>query len=174
MMQDVMSVVLAVVLALVLRFFVLSFTLVKGRSMLPTLENRDFLFVWRLSCRLRGPKRQDVVICHYPGRYWKGLKLVPINFVKRVVGLPGDTVEISEGRLLINGRPLHEPYLDPKRTRFFRDRAPVILGQDEYFLLGDNRDNSNDSRAVGPIRKSAIMGRAVCILWPFRRLGRIR
>lgn len=174
MMQDMMSVGLAIMAALMLRFFVLSFTRVKGRSMLPTLENKDVLFVWRLSCRLRGPKRQDVVICHYPNRYWKGHKWAPICFVKRVVGLPGDTVEAAEGQLLINGRPLYEPYLDPKRTRFFRNRAPVTLGKDEYFVLGDNRDSSNDSRAVGPIRKNAIIGQARCILWPPTRIRKIR
>lgn len=174
MMQWLFEVLGAAALALVLRFFVLSFAWVKGRSMLPTLEDRDLVFVWRLPYCFGRPQRQDVVICHYPGRYWKNRKPLPTSFVKRVIGLPGDTVAFADGQVLVNGRPLHEPYLDPQRTRFFRDRAPMTLGRDEYFVLGDNRDNSNDSRRVGPIKRRAIRGRVVCVLFPFRRIRRVR
>lgn len=153
---------------LILRLFVISFARVKGRSMMPTLQDRDFALVWRLSCFLYGPKRADVVICHYPGRKMKHLPFLPQAFVKRVIGLPGDTIEWAEGVLLVNGAPLREPYLDPARCRFARTRPPLTLGKDEYYVLGDNRDSSNDSRSVGPLRRRAIRGQVLCLL--FRRI----
>ena len=159
--------------ALFLRLFVLSLAHIKGRSMLPTLHDRDFALVWRLGYLLRMPRRGDVVICHYPGRKMKRLPLLPQAFVKRVIGLPGDTLEWVEGELLLNGEVLPEPYLDPARCRFLRSRLPVTLGPDEYFVLGDNRDSSNDSRSVGPLHRRAIRGRVVCVLFPCKRIGRV-
>ena len=155
-------------LALVLRLYVVNLARIKGRSMLPTLHDRDFALVWRLPYRLRAPSRGEVVICHYPGRKMKRLPFLPQAFVKRVIALPGDTVEWQEGVLLLNGEPLKEPYLDPARCRFNRTRPPLTLGKDEYYVLGDNRDSSNDSRSVGPLRRRAIRGRVLCML--FRRI----
>ena len=152
---------------LVLRLFVVSLARIRGRSMLPTLHDRDLALVWRLPYLLRRPRRGEVVICHYPGRKMKHLPF-PQAFVKRVIGLPGDTVEWQEGVLLLNGEPLREPYLDPARCRSRRTRPPRTLGPDEYYVLGDNRDSSNDSRSVGPLRHRAIRGRVVFLLW--RRL----
>lgn len=158
----------ALAAALTLRLFVISLARIKGRSMLPTLHDRDFVLVWRLPYLFRRPKRGEVVICHYPGRKMKHLPFVPQAFVKRVIGLPGDTLEWAEGTLLLNGQPLRESYLDPARCRFPRTKPPLTLGPGEYYVLGDNRDNSNDSRSTGPIRRSAIRGRVVCLL--FRRI----
>jgi signal peptidase I len=151
--------------ALFLRLFVVSLARIKGRSMLPTLHDRDFALVWRLSYLLHKPRRGDVVICHYPGRKMKRLPFLPQSFVKRVIGLPGDTVEWLDGVLLLNGQPLREPYLDPARCRFQRTRPCLTLGPDEYYVLGDNRDSSNDSRSVGPLRRRAIRGRVVCLVY---------
>lgn len=159
---------------LMLRLFVVNVARIQGGSMLPTLHNRDFALVWRLPYLFREPRRGDVVICHYPGRMMKRLPFLPQAFVKRVIGLPGDTLEWIEGELLLNGTPLAEPYLDPARCRFPRTRPPVTLGPDEYFVLGDNRDSSNDSRRVGPLSRRAIRGRVVCILFPLKRIRRIR
>lgn len=158
----------AILTAMILRLFVISFARIHGRSMLPTLHDRDIALVWRLPYCFRPPRRGEIVICHYPGRKMKRLPLLPQAFVKRVIGLPGDTVEWAEGELLLNGTPLAEPYLDPARCRFPRTRPPRILGRDEYYVLGDNRDSSNDSRSVGPLRRRAIRGRVVCLL--YRRL----
>lgn len=155
-------------IALILRLWVVNFARIKGRSMLSTLHDREIALVWRLPLRFRSPRRQEVVICHYPGRRMKRCKYLPQSFVKRVIGLPGDTLEVIEGVVHINGHPLHEPYLDPERCRFMRSRPPRILGEDEYFVMGDNRDSSNDSRSVGPIRRRDIRGRVVFILWPLR------
>jgi len=159
---------------LMLRLFVVNVARIQGGSMLPTLHNRDFALVWRLPYLFREPRRGDVVICHYPGRKMKRLPFLPQAFVKRVIGLPGDTLEWIEGELLLNGTPLAEPYLDPARCRFPRTRPPVTLGPDEYFVLGDNRDSSNDSRRVGPLSRRAIRGRVVSILFPLKRIRRIR
>lgn len=164
----------ALAAALVLRLCVLNFARIRGSSMLPTLHDRDFALVWRLPYLFRRPRRGEVVICHYPGRRMKRIPFLPQAFVKRVIGLPGDTVEWAEGVLLVNGVPLSEPYLDPDRCRFLRTRPPRTLGPDEYYVLGDNRDRSNDSRSVGPIRRSAIRGRVVCVLLPLKRAGKVR
>ena len=160
--------------AIVLRLWVLNIAHIKGSSMLPTLQNKEFALVWRLPCRFRSPRRQEVVICHYPGRRMKRCKYIPQAFVKRVIGLPGDTLSFSEGQVLVNGRPLYEPYLDPARCRYLRDRAPIQLGRDEYFVMGDNRDRSHDSRSIGPIRRRDIRGRVICTLWPLRYIRRVR
>ena len=164
-MSWVFELLAAFAAALFLRLFVVSLARIKGRSMLPTLHDRDFALVWRLGYLLRMPQRGDVVICHYPGRKMKRIPFLPQSFVKRVIGLPGDTVEWLEGELLLNGQPLREPYLDPARCRFKRTRPPRTLGPDEYYVLGDNRDSSNDSRSVGPIRRRAIRGRVVWLIY---------
>ena len=164
-MSWVFELLAAFAAALFLRLFVVSLARIKGRSMLPTLHDRDFALVWRLGYLLRMPRRGDVVICHYPGRKMKRIPFLPQSFVKRVIGLPGDTVEWLDGELLLNGAPLREPYLDPARCRFKRTRPPRTLGPDEYYVLGDNRDSSNDSRSVGPTRRRAIRGRVVCLTY---------
>ncbi len=169
-MSDALFFLGALALAAALRVFVLSLARIKGSSMLPTLKNGNRVFVWRLPYLFGRPRRFDVVICHYPGRRVKKLPFLHQAFVKRVVGLPGETLEVIEGVLHVDGQPLTEPFLDPGHTRFFRNRPPVTLGPDEYYVLGDNRDASNDSRRVGPLRRRAILGRVTCALWPPRRI----
>ncbi len=165
---------ISLALALTLRLFVLNIACIRGRSMMPTLHNGDWVLVWRLPCCFRTPARQDVVICHYPGRRHPRLRWIPQSFVKRVIGLPGDTLETIEGQVHVNDEHLGEPYLDPARCRFQGNRPPRTLAEDEYFVMGDNRDSSNDSRRVGPLRRRAVKGKAVCVLWPPRRWGRVR
>lgn len=172
-MSDLLFFLLMLAAVLAVRCFLLSFARVKGRSMLPTLRDREWLLVWRLPYIWGQPRRFDVVICHYPGRRVKRLPFLPQCFVKRVVGLPGETVEVIEGVLHIDGQPVEEHFLDPHRTRFFRNRPSVTLGPDEYFVMGDNRDNSNDSRRVGPLKRRAIIGRVACVLWPLKSIRRL-
>ena len=169
-MSDLLFFLIAAAVAVLLRVFVLSVARIRGNSMLPTLTNGCWAFVWRLTYRFRQPRCGDVVICHYPGRRVKRLPFLRQAFVKRVVGLPGDTLEVVEGTLRRNGQPVEEAYLDPARMRYFRNRPPITLGPDEYYVLGDNRDASNDSRRVGPLRRRDIVGRVVCTLWPPRRV----
>ena len=173
-MSWLIELLIGLCIAIPLRLWVVNLARIRGNSMLPTLRNRDIALVWRLPCRLHGPRRQDVVICHYPRRRMKWCRWIPQAFVKRVIALPGDTLEFIEGRVYINGEPLDEPYLDEARCRFLRERPARTLGPDEYFVMGDNRDRSNDSRSVGPIRRRAIRGRVVTVLFPFRRIGKVR
>ncbi|MBQ3157781.1 MAG: signal peptidase I [Clostridia bacterium] len=164
----------ALALALFLRLFVVNLARIKGTSMLPTLHSGEWTLVWRLPLLFRPPHRGDVVICHYPGRRMKHCRLLPQAFVKRVIGLPGDTVEWIEGVVHINGEALAEKYLDPARCRIARTRPPRVLGADEYYVLGDHRDRSNDSRSIGPIRRRDLRGHVVCVMWPIRAWRRVR
>ena len=160
-------------LILLARFFLIQLVIVKGRSMLPTLENRQVLLVSLLDYHIRAPRRHEIVICHYPGRRMKHIPLLQENFVKRVVGLPGETIEIVEGVVHIDGTPLEEPYLDEARRMYRGSRPPVTLGEDEYFVMGDNRPASNDSRRVGPLPQKMIVGHVRRVLLPLSKARRV-
>lgn len=154
--------VTGVLLALLLRCFVCMLVRVKGRSMQDTLHDGDFMLALRygLFGRIR---RFDVVICRYPGR--KG------HFVKRVVGLPGERISMEEGALYVDGAEVTEDFPLRRSLRGFDERT---LGPDEYFVMGDNRPCSSDSRRVGPIHRRAILARVCCVFLPLRRRQRIR
>ena len=169
-MNDIIALGLAAAAALLLRRYALCLTRIQGRSMTPTLKNGQWAFVTRFDYLFGRPKRGDVVICFFPGRMMKRFPFLRQMMVKRVVGLPGETISFDEGTVVIDGLPLREPYLDPQYARRRTTRGPVALGGDEYFVLGDNRDGSHDSRAVGPLDRRMIVGRVRFVL-PFRRLG---
>ena len=149
----------SIVIALLLRRFVCAFVLVKGRSMLNTLQNHELMLVLRYGL-FGKPRRYDIVICRYPNR--KQL------FVKRVIGLPGETIAMTDGQVLINGEILEERF--PKRTTP-RSFDEIQLGENEYFVMGDNRPCSVDSRSirVGPIQEKMLLGRAKCVIFPFQK-----
>jgi len=174
MMGLAIEVLIAVAAALLLRRYVICFSLIRGRSMLPTLRDKEVVLVWRGAYRRKAPRRGDVVICYFPGRKIKKLPWMRQPMVKRVVGLPGEHVEIIEGQTFINGRELREDYLDPRYTRFRHMKKDVQLEENQFFVMGDNRDNSNDSRRVGSLDRKAITGRVVCVLWPPKGWKKIR
>ena len=167
MLESILYLLIAILCGLLIRTFLFEFAFVKGNSMKPTLLSGEALFVSTLAYRTGDPERHDIVICHYPGRMMRQIPFIPQQFVKRVIGLPGETVELIEGVVYINGEPLDEPYLDPKRNKFKRSRDPITLGEDEYYVMGDNRDNSNDSRRIGPLKRTMIIGRVEAVILPF-------
>lgn len=171
-MSDALLFFVCLAAALCIRQFIACVAVVKGRSMLSTLHPRDVMLAVRPPLLYRHIRRGNIVLCSYPGRYWRNLRFVPQTFVKRVVGLPGETIEIADGVVLIDGNPLSEPYLDPAHCRFRRSMPPRTLGADEYFVMGDNRDNSNDSRSVGALRRSAIRACVVRVLFRLPSLKR--
>ena len=157
-LELIKTVAIAVVLAGLLRFFVIFPVRVDGPSMQPTLHTENVLLVEKLSLYFDHIDRFDVVIVTYPDR--DGL------YVKRVIGLPGETVSVQNGYVYIDGEKLEDPY-NP-RGEMVRDMEPVTVPEDAVFVMGDNRNNSLDSTstAVGPIPKKNLQGVAVVCIWP--------
>lgn len=153
----------ALVLALSIRTFVAEARYVNSESMVPTLEVNDRVFVDKLFYKMDGLQRQDVVIfAPPPEAHTKD------DYIKRIVGLPGDEVEIKDGVLLINGEEIDEAYLAGTMDGSF---GPVVVPENQLFVLGDNRNNSNDSRAWGFVPVENVKGRAIVRFYPFHRFG---
>ena len=143
---------------------------VSGRSMEPALRDGDHLLVSRVAYRLAEPRRGDLVFV----RSWRGAAGRP-ECIKRIVGLPHEWIAVRAGRVSLNGRPLHEPYArlaSPSLPDLSRE-AVLLLRSDEYFLLGDNRAWSTDSRTLGPVQRREIAGRAWYRYAPPSRRGRL-
>ena len=171
----------AAVVAFLMQAYVAQPIRIDGTSMEATLHNGEYVLVSKLFRWLGGDlRRGDVVICRYPGRieqeFYLGAALSLTQhtiFVKRLVALPGDTVEIRDGALYINGEKTDDPAYMASTPR---DYALRTLGENEYFVIGDNRFTSRDSRAddVGPIGKEALMGKVKCVLWPLKNIRGIK
>lgn len=144
-------------------------TEVEGQSMEPMLQNGDNLITDKITYRFRDPERFEIVV--FPFKYEEST-----YFIKRVIGLPGETVWIDEdGTIYINGEVLEENYGKEviRPDRIGRACVPITLGEDEYFVMGDNRNDSSDSRTemVGNVKKSDILGRAFMRIWPLSKFG---
>ena len=145
-------------------------TQVSGSSMEPKLSNEDNLIVDKITYRFHEPERFDIIV--FPFRYDK-----QTFYIKRIIGLPGETVYIDEeGIIYIDDEPLIENYGKETIEDPGRAYVPITLGEDEYFVMGDNRNNSSDSRdpAVGNIKRDSIIGRAWLRMWPLDKFGLIR
>lgn len=156
-----------VVLVYVIITFVGQRTVVDGRSMNPNLNDGDNLIVEKLSYRFRDPQRFDIIVFPPQGAPNE-------HYIKRIIGLPGETVQIDyEGNIYINGEILEEDYGLETIQNPGRAAEPITLGEDEYFVLGDNRNNSTDSRTekVGNVKRSTITGRAWVRIWPLSDFG---
>ena len=172
-MSWVWTILAALVIAFALRMFVVELIRVDGTSMTNTLQNGEIVVVSKLAYLTGEPQRNDIVICRYPNRVDSTINLgaaMAIDFhtlfVKRLVALPGDTVQIYNGKLYVNGEVVPDPEFMGSVPR---DYGPRRLGADEYFVMGDNRYSSHDSRAddVGPISRGAIMGKVDSVLFPW-------
>lgn len=170
---------LAVLIAVGIRFFLMTPIVVNGASMMPTLEDGDKLIINKIGPKLSDYDRFDIIVFKSPDGP---------NYVKRVIGVPGDRIEYIEDELFINGEKFEEPYLDDYKAALIDSgtltedfRMEEYLGEttvpeDSYFVLGDNRRVSNDSRypAVGFIPKDVILGRAELVFWPFDNFGTLK
>jgi signal peptidase I len=139
---------------------------VEGTSMLPRLEDSDRLFINKFVYRFTAIERGDVVVFRYPRDPDK-------SYIKRVIALPGDSLQIDHGTVWLNGKPLREKYV-PEEYRDSRSMAEITVPEDSYFMMGDHRSISSDSREFGPVERSLIYGKAVFVYWPARDAGVVR
>ena len=139
---------------------------VEGTSMLPRLEDRDRLFINKFVYHIAAIERGDVVVFRYPRDPEK-------SYIKRVIALPGDQIRIDHGTVWLNGKPLREDYV-PLRYRDSRSMTEMIVPEDSYFMMGDHRSISSDSREFGPVVRDLIYGKAVFVYWPTKDAGVVR
>ncbi len=134
--------------------------------MLPVLEDQDRLFINKIAYRVGEVHAGDVVVFQYPRDHAK-------SYIKRVIALPGDRIRIDQGQVVVNGKLLMEPYL---QGRFVDDRSQseMVLPPGEYFVMGDHRSISSDSRDFGPVDRGLIYGKAVFVYWPMEQVGVVR
>jgi len=162
-------VLLALVIVVPIRYFLFQPFLVRGQSMEPSFHNNDYLIIDQISYRLREPKRGEVIVFQYP-------RNTSQRFIKRLIGLPGEALEIEDGRIKIskNGeiQILDESDYLPSFTKTPGD-LEVILTENEYFVLGDNRRLSSDSRSWGSLSREYIVGRVLLRAWPITALALI-
>ena len=155
----IISIAIAVAIAVLVRTFIFEPIQVDGESMSPTLHSHQSLGVEKLSRYFGLPERGEIVIVHYPKS--------DDAYVKRVIGLPGETVEIKDSTVYVNGSPLDESYTSQDS---YHDMDPVTVPADSIYVMGDNRANSQDSRYVGSIKENLIIGRALFIIWPLNEI----
>jgi signal peptidase I len=139
---------------------------VEGTSMLPGLEDQERIFVNKFVYRWEPISRGDIVVFRYPRDLSK-------SYIKRVVAVAGDRVVIDNGKVYVNGYPLDEPYV-PRQFHDTRSYSEIVVPEGSYFVLGDHRSMSSDSRDFGPVGRQYITGKAVFIYWPVEKLGLLR
>ena len=139
---------------------------VEGTSMLPRLEDQDRLFINKMAYRVGEIHRGDVVVFLYPRDHQK-------SYIKRVIALPGDDLRIDHGRVYVNGRQITENYV-PLRYEDTRSESERVIPPHDYFVMGDHRSISSDSRDFGPVDRSLIYGKAAFVYWPVEQMGVVR
>lgn len=170
LLQEILSFLIYVAVVVGATFLIITFvgqrTYVSGSSMENTLSDGDNLIVDKISYRISDPRRYDIIV--FPFRYEERT-----YYIKRIIGLPGETVQIEDGTIYIDGEELKESYGREIMKNAGLAAEPVILGDDEYFVLGDNRNDSSDSRDpnVGVIHRDEIIGRAWLRIWPLDEFG---
>ncbi|MEK9167524.1 MAG: signal peptidase I, partial [Patescibacteria group bacterium] len=149
--------------AIIIRGFVAQPFIVEGSSMEPDFHNGEYLLIEKLGYHLHKPARGDVIVFENPNN-------TDVNYIKRIVGLPGETVRIFENQVYVNGKKLNENYLSPDEKTIVSQSPEtpyeVALNSEQYFVMGDNRQHSSDSREWGPLGKNFIIGKSALVLYP--------
>lgn len=164
---SVKSLAVIAVLVVILRLFVIQPFIVDGSSMEPNFHNREYILVDKVSYNFSTPQRGQVIVFHPPENPGE-------NYIKRVIGIPGDTIEITGGHVFVNNIELTEPYLSKANqgeTEQYNTNGPVKLAADQYFVLGDNRLHSSDSREWGVLPRQNIIGKTWIVLFPLNDLS---
>ena len=171
--REIISLLIYIAVVMGITFLIIHFvgqrTYVSGSSMESTLSDGDNLIVDKLTYHFSDPKRYDIIV--FPYQYEDNT-----YFIKRIIGLPGETVQIVDGTIYIDGEVLNESYGREVMQNSGMAADPITLGEDEYFVLGDNRNDSTDSRdpSVGKIKRNQIIGRAWVRIWPLSKIGILR
>ena len=162
-------IIISLIIIIPIRYFLIQPFYVKGASMEPNFHDHEYLIVDEISYRFNKPRRGDIVVFRYPRNPQE-------YFIKRLIGLPGETIEIKDESVIIfnkdypDGIKLKETYLEPNIKTYGFNKEKVILGEKEFFFLGDNRTASKDSRTFGPVNKDLIIGKVLLRGWPFNKL----
>jgi len=162
-------VVISLVIIIPIRYFLIQPFYVKGASMEPNFYDHEYLIIDEISYRFNDPKRGDIIVFRYP-------KDPQEYFIKRLIALPGETVQVKDGEVIIynakniQGMVLDEFYLPDNLKTYSNTDSKIQLADDEYFMLGDNRNSSKDSRSFGPVNETFITGRVLLRGWPFDRV----
>lgn len=159
---------LAVIIAIIVILFLYQPVKVEGTSMMPALNDQERIFINKFIYQYNVGKieRGDLVVFWYPNDLTK-------SYIKRVIGIPGDRVEVDRGTVVINGKRMEEAYV-PQEYRDDASMPPRVIPTDQYFVLGDHRSSSNDSRSWGQVPRADIYGKAVFVYWPLDKLGLLR
>ena len=160
----ILSIIIAVALALMIHNFVFQIVRVDGPSMEPTLYTDERMVVTRFTYHFNKPHRGDIVVTKFPDDN--------NNYVKRIIALEGETLLIEDGKLYINGKLLDEPYI---KEKIYSDYDEIVLKEGEYMVMGDNRNNSRDSRYmnVGPLKETMIVGKVQYVVWPLPEIREV-
>lgn len=167
------TVVIALSVFLIVYLFFMQPHQVNGQSMVPTFQDKEYLLTDKVSYKFNQPDRGDMVVFHAPDN----AGCPPggsCDFIKRIIGVPGDTIEVKNGLVYLNGKVIDEPYLGDGVTTQpgnYTNNRLVTLASNQYFVMGDNRPHSSDSRAWGPIPISSIVGRVFFRYWPINQAG---
>jgi len=159
-----------IIISVVVSYFIITFLYqpvkVEGTSMAPWLHDQDRLVINKFEYDFEKIKRNDVVVFYYP-------RDTRLSYIKRVIALPGDTIYIDDGQVFVNGKPIVEPYV-PENYRDVSSMGPLLVPEGEYFVMGDHRSISSDSRDFGPVDRELIYGKAAFVYWPMEQVGVVR
>lgn len=154
------TVISAGVIAFIIITFIGQVTVVRGASMEPTLHNNERLIANKISYRFESPKRSEIIIFKPPLE-------IKRNYIKRIIGIPGDKIEIIKGEIYLNDNKLEENYIEYKS---YEDVFAILVPDDSFFVLGDNRSNSSDSRYWGFVPRKNVVGKAWVVFWPLNKI----